>query len=301
MNCPKCGAVQAEQRPDCATCGVIFVRFRALQERTGPGMFDPSAEAQLPTVSGIDGTIGIPQWAVAAGVALLIILGIAWTAHRRATRNANAAALDKEINGINQKGSIVKLAPQQRLAESRPAASTGQVNTLPSDLTEGDARRLIEEHASMATPLSYTLPKQFEKHLYAYMLERYPALFPAVRDGLVEFNPPLESIYTDGHRYPPNFAANSELIYVHLTASGLSQGIIDGGDSYVANLGSRRVTTIGSATSSPGLAQVQFGWTFTTAAGNTLGYDADARTFTRTGSASFAKQGSWHVTSMTVR
>jgi hypothetical protein len=268
---------------------------------------DP-ADVALPKDSSSDDVIRIPRWAVAAGVAFLVIMGIVWTSHRRTMREGDAAALNNLVNEIDQTGMKARRALEQerrkRRAERSPVgvAGTLYVNTLPADLPESHAIWLIETSEVMRAPQSVTIPKQFAKHLYDWTLRQNPSLFAAVRDGFVEFDPPLESIYTDGRNSLPNFAAPSEMINVKLTSRGSMIGLNDGGNSYTASFGSRHVTTVIGASSTGDRANVQFRWAFAVDEGSSLIFDSETRNnFVRTGSASMVKEGSWRVESVRVR
>jgi hypothetical protein len=315
IDCPKCGVPQAEERGDCVACGIIFDRYRASQKRDPsaiPSIYDPSLAPTLPDVSGHDDSIRLPRWAVGGGVALFVLLGILWTIHRHTTRAHDADALDVDINEINRRGIAprgalrdlrqkrITSAGLDREAEARRAAGAA-VASLWAGLPQDDATRMIERTDAMKAALTVMLPKEFTKNLYNLYLERYPALFPAVRDGVVEFDPPLASINRDPHPGPVDYRANTETIRVNLTSRGRAP-FSSGADGYVATFGSRRVTAITGASSVGDHAYVQFTWTFPDEVGNALCFDRQTgRGFSLTGSASLVKEGTWRIESVVVR
>ncbi|HVT05169.1 MAG TPA: hypothetical protein VHL58_17530 [Thermoanaerobaculia bacterium] len=306
MNCPKCGSLQLETSSECASCGIIFSRYRASE---GPSFAvtspvdDPRTAVLPPNVPDDDSLIRVPQWTVIVGVSLLVILGIKWTSNHQAARTEpTAATLNNQLNEINQKGiaarrNVERLERAHRERTREQITMPGYLTTLPPDLTKENTERLINAAEAMTVSSSVKFPKQFSKHLYSWTLQEYPALFAAVHAGLVEFDPPLESIYTSGRAAAPNFAQASETINVNLTLRGRTMRVNEGESFYVAELGPRRVATLGSASSTPGHASVAFTWQFEDELGNVLKTDPGPGT----GFASFLKDGSWRVESMTVR
>jgi hypothetical protein len=315
IDCPKCGVPQAEGRGECVACGVLFDRYRASldRDRSGsPSIYDPSLVPPVPEVSAHDDAIRLPRWAVGGAVALFVLFGILWTIHRHTTRKHDEDALNRQLDEINQRGMASRTAVRDRRqkrmmslgldrqAEVRRAADAA-VASLWAVLPQDDARRMIEGTDAMKAALTVTLPKEFTKNLYNVYLERYPALFPAIRDGVVELDPPLQSIYHDPRPAPVDYRANTETIRVNLTSKGRTP-FNSGADGYIAAFGSRRIEAITGASSSGDHAYVQFTWTFPDEVGNALAFDRlTGRGFSLTGLAALVKEGTWRIESVTVR
>ncbi|HVT42764.1 MAG TPA: hypothetical protein VMT00_00060 [Thermoanaerobaculia bacterium] len=298
MNCPKCDAHQPDDAEECSSCGIIFARWRASVERPlPPAAFHDSAAGATTT---------IPIVPIIA-VVLVVLVGLGWTMKRRSARATTSpgAALDAQLNEINNAGLKDRQRLEEESARARRAAYqkeasslAASVVTFPEGLSSAQARSMIESCSAFQEQTTLTLPKTFSAHLYRFTLDRYPALFPAARDLLVEFQPPLPSIYTSGRSSPPNFAAHSETINVSLTSMGqLKMRTNDLGDEIEIVLGPRQVVSVDSSQSSVHTAGVAFKWSY----GDDVADTFQPPESEQRGSANFAKHGrNWQITQVSM-
>ena len=100
MLCPKCGATQADDRADCASCGIVFARWKPREQRlVAPAPATPEKQP-------------IPLPFIVAGAVLLILAGLVWNKHRQAVR-ASQPSTDEMINALNN-AEVARRKEQQK-------------------------------------------------------------------------------------------------------------------------------------------------------------------------------------------
>jgi uncharacterized membrane protein YvbJ len=80
MDCPKCGAACAEDAEECGSCGIVFARFQAAQDRAFLEA-RRTHEQPLPPQSS-----SLPPAVVVAIVLAILIAGAGWTVWNRSRR-----------------------------------------------------------------------------------------------------------------------------------------------------------------------------------------------------------------------
>ena len=80
MNCPNCGAAAADGAADCAACGLVFAKWKALEERKLTAEVRALAETDLPPSHEVSPWLGR---AIAAGLVAfwMIALGLYFRRH----------------------------------------------------------------------------------------------------------------------------------------------------------------------------------------------------------------------------
>lgn len=253
MNCPKCGAVADDGAEECAGCGIVFSRWRDRPLR--PSLTNTPLPAPEQRV---------PASLIIAGVIVFVVIGIVWTAHRRAARASQKDDLTAQLDEINNKGQAERdrirneatkgyqAAEHDRAVAAEAAAKAAR--QLPPTITEADLRTLIEQDAFFQESVVAPVPKVFDGREYASVARRYPALINAVREELVEFDPPFD---------PKAPRTTDAQIQVHVPSAALYKvaGINDRGDTYEIDLGRRRLDTL--TIESAGDFKIETGLTFT--------------------------------------
>lgn len=177
-----------------------------------------------------------PLWLVVAGVTLFVVFGAVWTKCRHRTGpDTTEADLDAKMNELNNE----RTANERRVHdENAPAAAK-----LPPDLSEDDARALIERCGYFAQPVTVALPHSFETGTHDFVSKRYPAMAAAEREHLIEFDPPLDTSRQSPYEQP------NPTTRVRLTSAAYSAAdIVDrpGEENYELGIGRRRIVAITS-------------------------------------------------------
>ncbi|HEY2323197.1 MAG TPA: hypothetical protein VGJ82_10090 [Thermoanaerobaculia bacterium] len=233
MNCPKCGVVAAAGAEECAACGIVFSRWRERPLRTSPPP--------------VEGHQRIPTPLIIAGAIVFILIGLIWTAHRRSARASEKSDMSAMLDDINNKGK----AERDRLRDEAEkgyraaqhdqavasAAAANAARQLPPTITEADLRTLIEQDVFFQEHVLVSVPKSFSSREYASVARQYPALTGAIREGLIEFDPPFD---------PKAPGRTDRQIYVHVPPLALYKvpTINDRPDTYELDLGRRRLADV---------------------------------------------------------
>ncbi|HJT18782.1 MAG TPA: hypothetical protein VJ853_15400, partial [Thermoanaerobaculia bacterium] len=180
----------------------------------------------------------------------LAVVGFLWTKHVRDTR-PKSNGIDATINEINNSGSKLRSDLQNRgsrggvvHASALPAASR-----LPSDLDESKMRDIIESCSFFQNDLGVDIPKHVQAGAYLN-LSSSNAMATALRDHLIEFDPPIDSNLPYGQ--PVNV-----IVTQFASAKVL---VSDNGGSYRFGLGKRHVQITG-AHQSGSTVNATFTWT----------------------------------------
>ena len=267
MNCPKCGAVQDAAREDCSSCGIIFARWQERPRRTAPG-FTPTPPESPQT------STGVPPSVVIAGAVIVLIFGLVWTSHSRATREkAKGDDILNEINvaGLKKRAQMQQEGATARRAEARATLVSGEAHpSYPSDLDEAAVRKIIEGCSYFQDRVTVEIPKQFQVNMYSWILDRYPSLPAAALEHLIEFDPPFDSEHA-GHRVP-NPAQPGDTIKINLAPfTHRKIDVTDTADAYQFVLGRRRIDTMTSISrTSDSTVAILFNWKYEDGEGNAL-------------------------------
>lgn len=236
MDCPKCGAANADGSEECASCGIIFARWQARPVRTFSGQQQPLVEPEKTTT--------LPPWMVFAALAIVLVVGLVWTGRQRAAR----AKLNPDdiLNDINVKGMAQRNRLAQEAAKARAQALAAQMaaapkTELPDDVNEAAVIALLEQCSFFQQPVTVPVPKEFRSSSYRSVNAIYPALDAATREQLVEINPPVET------------SSPNDTIHVWLTNyAGSKVDVADGGDgTYRFGVGRRRIVSIAPVATAP--------------------------------------------------
>lgn len=100
MDCPKCSTPQADDHVECASCGIVFARWREIQDRAR------LASTPSPMMTGSERASGltIPLPVIFVVLVAIFTLGTAWTVHSKRARASSTGSMDNLLNEINQKG-----------------------------------------------------------------------------------------------------------------------------------------------------------------------------------------------------
>jgi hypothetical protein len=256
MKCPKCAAECAEGRDECATCGIVFERWRLAQEsRT----LRPTAP--LP----VEPERTIPRWVVIVALLFIVVTGTMWTKHRRdarAARNLRSEGMDM-LNDINRKAvkqqnrRAQELANLDRREAARQAAADRNREAVawPEGFNERVARSVLERCTEFSAMTDVKLPKRVPRQTYDWTLEEHPALARALKAGFVEV--------VDSDEYSQRD--------VRVTPVGLMQmSHYDNGTEYVVRLGRRRVTEVSLVSADYDRAVFLYAWEREERAASTL-------------------------------
>ena len=268
MECPKCGAAQAEEREDCTACGVIFERWRLMQERAT--LLEKVQVSPAPAPER-----GIPAWMAIAGLVVIVLLGSMWTMRNRAARAKNAPSDDllNEINNKVVKARMAVEADQARAAgnahiamqnaAATPAPAKPKELHWPEGLAEAEARRKIELCPAFTLSHDLATPKVFTRASKSAVMQQFTWLPRAVQKGYVELDETT-------HR-------ELGLIEAKIVPSAWSKvPFVDNGTHFELRLGRPRITKITGVRPTNNGAQVWFDWEFDGGKGGDLLLDPSA-------------------------
>lgn len=270
MECPKCGAAQAEGSEDCTVCGVIFERWRAMQERA---LLLEKVPGRQPVVAQ---ERGIPAWMVIAGLVVVVLLGSMWTIRNRTARAKNGPS-DDILNEINNKVVRARMAvdaAQRQAATDSPVPIDGAAAAQavapakrqlhwPEGLGEADARRQIELCSAFTISHDLATPKIFPRDSRSAVMQQFVWLARAVQKGYVE----LDDVT---HR-------DLGLIEAKIVPAAWSKvPFVDNGTHFELRLGRPRITKITGVGPTSAGAQVWFDWEFDGGRGGDLLLDPSA-------------------------
>lgn len=255
MECPKCGAAQADGSDDCTVCGVVFERWRAMQERAA--LLETRQVSQPAAVP----ERGIPLWMAVAGLVVVVLLGSMWTVRNRAARAKNAPSDDvlNEINNKVVKAQLAADAAQARAAAARipigtataaPAPSASRnVLQWPEGLTEADAKRMIGFCSAFMTMNDLVTPKVFPSANRAAVMQQFPWLARAVQRRYVELD-------FETHR-------DLGLVEAKIVPSAWTRvPFVDNGTHFELRLGRAQVQKISDVKATTDGAHVWYAWGF---------------------------------------
>lgn len=272
VNCPKCGMKQDAGRADCISCGVVFERWRELQERALLGKARNTQNVPVPASS------GTPWWMVAVVLLVFVLFGTMWTKNRREARAAHdpAAAGKAMINDINNRNVKARQRMEQESSRMKWLSASSAPRELPRPVgfDEADATALLNDCPGLAEPLTIHLPKSFRD----YEAEQMRAGFPHLR-------------FAESHGVLLKTVDNGLVTYeVGQSAGGMR--IVDSGAEFVVELGSRKVANIVRLAGSVDAAEAEFGWTYEDRVGMRVFLGNDSYL----GRASFLKNGGrWRI------
>lgn len=258
MECPKCGAAQADGGEDCTVCGVIFERWRAMQERAVLLEQMPSQPAVMPERT-------IPLWMAVAGLVMVVLLGSMWTIRNRAARAKDAPSEDvlNEINNEVVKAQLAADAAQARAAKRNPIGTAtvapspltaAAMITWPEGLTEDAAKQMIGFCREFTAPNDLATPKVFPRASKSAVMQQFPWLARAVQMRYVELD-------EETHR-------DLGLIEAKIVPTAWSKvPFVDNGTHFELRLGRPQVTKISGVQATADGAQVWFKWGFDGAKG----------------------------------
>ena len=242
MNCPKCGVVAAAGAEECGACGIVFSRWRerplrpSLSNTPLPSVAPPPVQQQ-----------SVPAALIIAGAIVFIIIGIGWTAHRRAARANEKGDLTAMLDDINNKGQVernrIRREAEQGYRASEhdqavaAAAAAKAARQLPPTITEAELRALIERDALFQDNVVAPVPKAFDARDYSSIEREYPAFDGALREQLIELDPPYN---------PANRRGDEGRISVKIPPAALYNvaGVNDRGDTNEIDVGRRRIETL---------------------------------------------------------
>ena len=93
--CPRCNWEPIPGENECASCGLVFAKWRATQ---------PQRE-RAPIVVEPTPTVTLPRWIIPVAIILFIVAGIAWTKHHQSARQREIERMQhEELDEINQRG-----------------------------------------------------------------------------------------------------------------------------------------------------------------------------------------------------
>src|SRR5579872_3381720 len=199
MQCPKCGSSQPVTNKECPSCGIIFDRWqpRAPRRTTAsstpvpPPPRDADPESASPAIS---------NSLVAAVLVVIVIIGFIWTKHSRDARANASGSVDETINQINNAGTKLRSDLQNRGKRGGNVVHASMMSPdsrLPPGLDEDKIRDIIESCSFFQTEANVEIPKQIDAHSYSLGLNG-SALAIALRDHLIEFDPPIDSNLPNG-------------------------------------------------------------------------------------------------------
>ncbi|HEX2834015.1 MAG TPA: hypothetical protein VHW00_13470 [Thermoanaerobaculia bacterium] len=288
MDCPKCGAQQAEEREECASCGIVFDRWRRAQDEAELRRRN-AQNAPLPV---IEQGIPVPWWLIAVAVAAICVVGTMWTIRRREERaKIDYKALGKaQINQINKDGMKVRqrLSDEMERAERlryeeeqrRSSELQYEASTAPRQfsLTEGEVMTALFPCAELREQRIIRLPKEYNADYRSSTFESYPELLAAQRSRLL-----ITSVENGIVRH----------------TIGVTGGIIisDVGDHFEVPLGQKRIDGVKDMTGDADRVTATFNWNYDqrVSAEVLLGVRSP------TGKADFLRQnGVWRMTHATL-
>ena len=262
MNCPKCGVVAAAGAEECGACGIVFSRWRDRPVR--PSLTNTPLPAPEQRV---------PASLIIAGVIVFVIIGLVWTAHRRAARasekNGDMTAL---LDDINNKGQAERERIRNEAQKGYRAAEHDQAvaaaaaakiaRQLPPTITEADLRALIEQDAFFQDNVTASVPKAFTAGDYSSVARQYPALPGALKEELIEFDPPFD----------PKARPTDTYIQGHVPSMALYNvaAANDRGDTYEFDVGRRRLDTLTIHSAGDFKIEAAFSYTYEHPAGRAL-------------------------------
>jgi hypothetical protein len=228
-----------------------------------------------------------------AGAIVFVLLGIVWTAHRHSARANAKSDLDGLLNDINNKGQAGRDHLREASIAARhdqavaAAAAAKSLRALPPTLTEADLRALIEADGLFHENVTVRVPKYFDSRDYASVAKTYPALGPAKREGLVEFDPPFDGVHPTDE--PIEVKTPSMALYK-------VEMVSDRGDTYEIDVGKRTLDTVTVQTVTDFKVEAAFTFTYEHEVGNALKPDG----YAKTGHASLARGADgWRLDSIT--
>jgi len=248
MQCPKCGSSQPVTNKECSTCGIIFDRWspRAPRRTTASSTPVPPAAVESDSQG-----FQVPTSYVAVALVFIVILGFIWTKHTRDSR-AKSSGIDEAINQINNNGSKLRGDLQNRSNRAGGvvrASAMASSSRLPADLDESKIRDMIESCSFFQNDVGVDIPKRVQAGAYLN-LSSSAALATAVRDHLIEFDPPMDSNLSYGQE-----------VNVFVTQYASAKVLVsDNGATYRFGLGRRHVQITG-AHQSDNTVNATFTWT----------------------------------------
>ena len=210
---------------------------------------------------------------MAIGVVVVVLFGMIWTRHHRATRKELNA--DDMLNKINNErierdnartARVREAALERQRAAGNPAVWTPKYPDLPSDLDEQTVKTAIETCGFFREPVIVMLPRQFRANLYDFETHQYPALPIAIREGLVQLDPPFD----------PNNDSGDPHRMITVLVPSLSTSEV--GDDYRVDLGYRRVETVHAKTVAANSVGLEVIWTVQASNAADLLPEGEART-----------------------
>ncbi len=189
---------------------------------------------------------GLPPWAVIAALAVVVILGLTWTARRRAERKPSS--LDDQLNALNAR--VIQRQHEQQAKVKVGARSTAG-EPISSEL-EALARQALEQCSFFSEPIRFEVPKEIRKSSYADLVTKQPLIAGLVRLRFIDLDPPL------------NIAMPNDFIEVSPTTQMRgTMMVIDDGSSLRFDAGRRKLGELrgGASTSRMNLA---FEWSYET-------------------------------------
>jgi len=274
VNCPKCGVATAAGAEECAACGIVFSRWRerplrpSLSDTPLPAVPPPPVEQQR-----------VPMPLIIAGAIVFIVIGVIWTAHRRSVRASGKDDMTAMLDDINTKGQVERdrirneVETGYRAAEHdqavAAAAAAKAARQLPPTITEAALRELIEQDAFFQESVVTLVPKVFDARNYASVVRQYPAIPGALREQLIEVDPPFD---------PKVRRPTDAQIEVHVPSTAFYKVamIRDRGDSYEIDVG-RRLDTLTIESAGDFKIEAAFLYTYEHPVGATLLPDVKTR------------------------
>lgn len=256
MDCPKCGASQGDERDECVSCGVVFERWRAAQERA-------QLRVEAPPRMAPESEPGIPAWMAVVALVLAVGLGVMWTVRRREARANHDPSkdLNAKVNAINNRINAGRVQQAQDAAAASVAAQEARIGQMhgemadlppatvraawPSGLDESSARSMIQRCSGFTNPREISIPKSFRRQDRVVMMRDVPPLEPAVRAGFLE-------LVDDG-----------DLTHVRMLGPGWT-GLqaVDAGDSYRISAGRPVLKNVNLRIADTSVAEVWFSWNY---------------------------------------
>lgn len=254
MDCPKCGASQDDGRDECASCGVVFARWRAAQERA-------QLRVGAPPQTAPESERGIPAWAAIVALIVVVGLGVMWTVRRREARASHdpSKELDAKVNAINNRINASRVREAQDAARSSVAAQEARIAQMhsemadlppapapwPSGLDESSARSMIQRCSGFTNLHEISIPKSFRRQDRVVMIRDVAPLEPAVRAGFLEL------------------VDEGDFTYVRVLGPGWT-GLqaVDAGDSYKISGGRRVVKNVRLGIAGASTVEVWFTWNY---------------------------------------
>ena len=232
MECPKCSAVQAEGRDECASCGVVFARFRDAQVRAAFRPITQSQRQAVPAVAPSEER-SIPVWMIAVAAGIVLLLGMVWTSKRRAERETQDLAAEGTamLDEINSKGVQQRRRLQEEASRARPSweasVAAPRMRSAPVGLDPEQARIILDQCPGFVRMEYVELPKIVPDYGRGYTLEQYPALSAAEENNVV-------ALEKEGGNYRVTLLPSM---------SGRMQ-VSETGSNWVISVGRRRVKSV---------------------------------------------------------